>query len=175
MQKRYSSLSLHISLLCTWNPCCCTCAYDHYNQFSSLPVKVFVRLSFFSSIHQFCVKCVWIGVMACQPASLPATAPAPKPAGTFALWLQFPGMPNLRQLLRTCYLCQQCAGSAHHITCHSVSIWARDWICVRIVCQRITVPLTHHICICISSCVHECKAFFVCSMHCANVYKQRCC
>lgn len=97
--------------------------------------------------------------MACQPASLPATAPAPQPAGTFALWLQFPGMPNLRQLLRTCYLCQQCAGSAHHITCHSVSIWARDWICVRIVCQRITVPLTHHICICISSCVHECKAF----------------
>ncbi|KAK2921694.1 hypothetical protein Q8A73_001179 [Channa argus] len=59
----------------------------------------------------------------CQPASLPATAPAPEPAGTFALWLQFPGMPNLRQLLRTCYLCQQCARSAHHISCHSVSIW----------------------------------------------------
>lgn len=66
----------------------------------------------------------------CQPASLPATAAAPEPAGTFALWLQFPGMPNLRQLLRTCYLCQQCAHSAHHISCHSVSIWVRDWICV---------------------------------------------
>ncbi|KAJ4948528.1 hypothetical protein JOQ06_020061, partial [Pogonophryne albipinna] len=32
-------------------------------------------------------------------------------------------MPNLRQLLRTCYLCQQCAGSAHHISCRSVSTW----------------------------------------------------
>ncbi|CAB1444287.1 unnamed protein product [Pleuronectes platessa] len=32
-------------------------------------------------------------------------------------------MPNLRQLLRTCYLCQQCAFSAHHISHRSVSIW----------------------------------------------------
>ncbi|TNN74224.1 hypothetical protein EYF80_015467 [Liparis tanakae] len=35
-------------------------------------------------------------------------------------------MPNLRQLLRTCYLCQQCAGSAHHISCRSVSIWGLE-------------------------------------------------
>lgn len=50
---------------------------------------------------------------ACPPSRLPAhLPPLPKPAGTFALWLQFPGMPNLRQLFTTCYLCQQCFGSA---------------------------------------------------------------
>lgn len=67
------------------------------------------------------LRVVSVNLQSC--ASLPDTTPAPKPAGTFALWLQFPGMPNLRQLFRTCYLCQQCNGFTRHISCHSVSIW----------------------------------------------------
>lgn len=78
--------------------------------------------SIFPGMIPFFLMCVYAQASACQPVSLPATAPAPKPAGPFALWLQFPGMPNLRQLLRTCYLRQQSASSAHHITRLSVSI-----------------------------------------------------
>lgn len=108
-------------------------------QYFCVFLTVLMCLSFLQDSSILRKLCVW--VMACQPASLPATAPAPEPAGTFALWLQFPGMPNLRQLLRTWYLCQQCASSAQHITRHSVSIWnARLDLCA-FVCQQLTVSL----------------------------------
>lgn len=130
-------------------------------------------MSFFSWFHPFCVKmCVCTRAMACQPASLPATSPAPEPAGTFALWLQFPGMPNLRQLLRTCYLCQQCAGSAHHISCRSVSIWVCDWICVCIcLSAAYCIFNSSHICICARICMHgrTHSLSHVCSAHGADV------
>lgn len=133
---------------------------------------------YFSLIHKFCKA--FVGAIVCQPASLSATAPAPEPAGTFALWLQFPGMPNLRQLLRTCYLCQQCAGSAHHISCHSVSIWdwVLDWIhvCACLFVYGVLCPyLSSHICICTCICAHDCTAALMWgSMQGANLYMNIC-
>lgn len=104
----FSCSDAHIEHLCAF-VCFCICA--------SLFSPGFIN---FMSAYRRC---------GCQPVSLPATTSAPEPAGTFALWLQFPGMSNLRQLLRTCYLRQQCASSAHRITHSFISIWPRDWVC----------------------------------------------
>lgn len=150
-----------------------TCAHIEIRAMH-IPMQYSLCLFFFSWIHPFCGK----RVPAHQPASHIAS---PEPAGTFALWLQFPGMPNLRQLLRTCYLCQQCAGSAHYISCRSVSIWVRDWICV-CVClfPAYCIFLFPHLYLCfhlyarMNSLSHVCSVYMdgceaVRTVHCACV------
>lgn len=101
-------------------------------------------------------------------ASLPDTMPAPKLAGTFALWLQFPGRPNLRQLLRTCYLCQQCKGctdtSAAFLSpsgreIEFVHVYVRAYTYM---CEAHCIFNSSNICICICICLHGCTTFLMC-------------
>lgn len=109
------------------------------------------------------MSCLWIGpVIASLSACLPQRQPL-EPAGTFALWLQFPGMSNLRQLLRTCYLRQQCASSAYHITRNFYfHLVARLRL---FVFQHLAAFNSSHICICscISGCLYcACVLFALC-------------